>query len=133
METSCEFDSRPWYHMPLKNKEQHRIYMRRRYNEDPAFRAKHQARVAQTRKTYLAAFNAIIIEFRKNGCLLCPERESCVLVAHHVDPAKKDFELGYARAQKLNLKRVADELTKCVCLCMNCHAKFHAGILTLGL
>jgi hypothetical protein len=32
--------------------------------------------------------------FRQNGCIVCEEKESCCLAAHHIDPTKKDFEIA---------------------------------------
>lgn len=51
--------------------------------------------------------------------------------AHHVDGSTKDFSIGRAVSDRYSVKRVADELEKCVCLCENCHRKVHAGILTI--
>ena len=49
-----------------------------------------------------------------------------------VDPSSKDFNIGMAQSRKISPARVEAELAKCVCLCMNCHAKVHAGIITLA-
>ena len=32
-------------------------------------------------------------------------------------------------SNRTNLKKVAAELAKCICVCQNCHAKVHAGLL----
>jgi hypothetical protein len=63
---------------------------------------------------------------------VCSERQPCCLVAHHLDPSKKDFNIGDARSNKLGFASVQEELEKCVCLCMNCHSKVHAGVLQLS-
>lgn len=118
--------------MPLKDpkarQEYHRNYMRDRLASDLEFKRKHLVRVGKNRALYKANADEVIAEFRKNGCLFCPERTPCCLTAHHLEPDEKDFDLGKGRAQGFCAKRIADELSKCVCLCFNCHAKVHAGI-----
>ncbi len=44
---------------------------------------------------------------------------------HHLDPEKKDFEIGSKAAQK-TLAQVKDELDKCILLCAICHRQRHA-------
>lgn len=109
----------------------HREYMRRRYREDPAFKEAHIARVRANDKRYRREVVRLIAEFRANGCALCDETESCCLTAHHLDPSKKEFEVGGAISKRISPNRVRTELVKCVCLCANCHAKVHAGVVTL--
>lgn len=85
---------------------------------------------AATRKCYQDRKNktrAMLADFKKNGCLLCPEKEPVCLAAHHVDPKKKSFSVGRAAASTWKTRRMADELAKCVCLCHNCHMKVHHG------
>jgi hypothetical protein len=72
-----------------------------------------------------------ISEAKSGGCILCGEEEPCCLSFHHRDPAAKEFSIGNAYARCISLTRLAAELAKCVCLCHNCHAKLHAGIVCL--
>lgn len=70
---------------------------------------------------------SIIDDARKEGCLLCPEKDPCCLVFHHLDPEAKRFGIGRSRTMpKLFLAEIKAELRKCVCLCWNCHRKVHA-------
>lgn len=62
-------------------------------------------------------------------CVICPENESVCLVFHHLDPNTKDFEVSTFRGH--TWKKVKEEIDKCVCLCANCHAKVHAGIINV--
>jgi len=75
--------------------------------------------------------NKTIVQEAKlaNPCLFCKEAEPIALAFHHVDPTQKDFELSNARG--MSSQRVINEIAKCVVLCHNCHAKVHAGLLTL--
>lgn len=107
----------------------HREYLRRRYNEDPEYREKHLQLVRENNKRYKAEVQRLVDDFKKDGCLLCLEREPCCMSAHHL--GDKEFSIGEAQRRRLAPKRVLDELNKCVCLCENCHRKVHAGILKL--
>jgi hypothetical protein len=109
----------------------HKEYMRRRYANDPEFRARHLARVAKNDARYHAMRKALIAAFRADGCLLCDEKTPCCLVAHHVDPAKKEHNIANMVRSQFSTTKIAKELMKCVCLCENCHRKLHNGLIAL--
>lgn len=54
------------------------------------------------------------------------------LEVHHIDPSTKEFSFGAFRANPKSWEKVVGELKKCVLLCGNCHAEFHAGILDIS-
>lgn len=69
-------------------------------------------------------------EYKKTQhCLLCNENASCCLTFHHLDPKTKDTEVSLLLNYSWN--RILKEIQKCVCLCANCHAKVHAGLVKL--
>lgn len=102
--------------------------MRRRYQTDPAFRYEHKSTVKQTKQAYAKEIAALLVEFKVNGCSRCGETEPCCLTAHHIDPEAKLFDISSVRDGRVSPARVLTELQKCICLCMNCHAKTHAGL-----
>ncbi len=105
--------------------------MKARLDSDPEFKAKHLEMVRVYDVKIRARSKTLVAAFRAAGCRLCPETTACCLVAHHVDPSTKEFNIGEAHWQKIGHVRIAQELAKCVCLCMNCHMKVHAGLLIL--
>jgi hypothetical protein len=118
--------------MPLKDPKArqayHTQYMRERFQSDPVFKRKHLARVKVGKAKHQVLIDAVVAQFRKNGCLFCPEKEPCCLTAHHLEPNEKDFDVGGAGWKGYSVRRVEGELAKCICACFNCHAKIHAGI-----
>ena len=108
-----------------KKRAYHTKYLRDRYHNDPEYRAKHLSIVSAANKRKSEKVRQLIEDFRKNGCGRCSEKDPCCLTAHHVDPTQKDFLVS--RAKRINPERVRRELSKCLCLCMNCHAKLHAS------
>jgi len=71
-----------------------------------------------------------IVEYKGGKCELC-EYSKCIaaLEFHHLDPSKKDFEIGDCCRKSLeNLKKEAD---KCILVCSNCHKEIHAGVVIL--
>ena len=46
---------------------------------------------------------------------------------HHLDPSKKSFSFGQIMAHPKKWDLLLEEAEKCVLLCKNCHAEFHAG------
>lgn len=113
----------------VKRREHHRLYMQKRYSEDPEYRKKQKARTSLDDKRYDVVRKALISNFRKDGCSYCEEKETCCLAAHHLDPALKEFNIGNALNGGYSPKRTEAELLKCICVCANCHSKIHAGII----
>lgn len=103
----------------------------RKYLSDDNNRAKHRARIERNKEKYKRQAKQAVSEFRKNGCMMCDETESCCLVAHHVDPTQKEFGIAQAVGGDIGHARLMSELDKCVCLCKNCHAKVHAEVISL--
>jgi len=115
---------------PIARRGYHSQYMRD-YLAKPKNRKLHLARVRKNRDKHRAAAMGLVAQFRASGCRLCPEKEPCILTAHHLDPEKKDFNVADAIRRRYHVERVKRELAKCVCLCMNCHGKLHAGVIQL--
>ncbi len=63
------------------------------------------------------------------GCCVCGESDDCCLDFHHPND-DKDKGVSYCIAVK-SLKRLVNEINKCVCVCSNCHRKIHAGKIVL--
>jgi hypothetical protein len=116
---------------PQKRKEYHKEYLRRKYNEDPIYRAKHRARTVKNDKKYRLRAIEVVAEFRKNGCSLCSEKEACCLSSHHLDPSTKEFMIGDMISRRMTPAKISKELEKCICVCENCHRKIHAGKIIL--
>jgi len=107
-------------------------YMRRRYQNDAEFRKAQLQAVRTKNAQYRLLIQKRILEAKACGCLLCDEKEPCCLSFHHRDPATKQFEIANAYHRCISLARLERELAKCVCVCHNCHAKIHAGIVHLS-
>lgn len=119
--------------MPIKDPDArrayHREYLRRRLAGDPDYKAAHLSRVRRNDEKSRKDVRDLIAAFKAHGCKICGETQQVCLSAHHLDPGGKEFSLGNAARQKLGRERVIAELAKCVCLCHNCHAKVHAGLI----
>jgi len=61
------------------------------------------------------------------GCSKCKARlPACCFDFHHVDGKDKDFHIAQV-AGGVSLKRLFEELRKCIVVCANCHRKIHGG------
>lgn len=103
---------------------------RKRYGSSPEYRERTLAANRASALRRRERLKAIVAEFRALGCALCPEAEPATLCAHHIDPAEKDGLIS-DMVDRASESRLRAELAKCVCLCHNCHAKLHAGIISL--
>lgn len=64
-------------------------------------------------------------EWKKTlSCRRCGECDVACLDFHHMDPQQKDLSIADLLGNN-SFKKIAKELTKCVCVCRNCHAKIH--------
>ena len=78
----------------------------------------------------VARAKEFIAEWRKDGCIICGEKEPCVLDSHHVDPSTKEHAVADL-LRDARMERLEAELRKTVTLCSNCHRKVHAGVISL--
>lgn len=101
----------------------------KRRKEDPALYARDVATWKQSHDRYCAGVQHVINDFRASGCVRCGEKMGCCLVAHHVDPKTKLFNIGSTKQGRFSLDSIRAELKKCVCVCGNCHRKIHAGLM----
>lgn len=62
------------------------------------------------------------------SCEHCGEDHPAVLQFHHMDPAQKDVEVSVMIANGSSIRRVQDEIAKCIVLCANCHFKVHYNL-----
>lgn len=62
----------------------------------------------------------------KQPCLNCGESDPTCVDFHHIDPSKKKFNIAGACVKHKPMEEIKEEIKKCVCLCSNCHKKFHA-------
>ena len=59
------------------------------------------------------------------GCVQCGEKHPSCLQFHHLDALKKEFTIARAVSEGKSIKKIHEEIEKCILLCANCHAKEH--------
>lgn len=69
-----------------------------------------------------------MVNFLGGKCIRCGFSHAEAIDFHHIDASKKSFTIGDHRVRyPLKSQKYIKELQKCVPLCKNCHAEFHAG------
>lgn len=58
-------------------------------------------------------------------CIKCGEDHPACLDFHHEDPNTKEIEVSSLVSDTVSLKKIMDEIDKCIVLCANCHRKYH--------
>jgi hypothetical protein len=113
--------------MPWKDKKvnalKHREYVRLRYAIDKEFRRKQLARVRKNKIASRIKVRGLLAEIKSKGCSTCNEQDPRCLDFHHI--VGKDFCLS--QGVDYGIKRVMEELEKCICICANCHRKIHSA------
>jgi hypothetical protein len=110
MTTVTKEYGRAWYHKQTQNPE-----FRRRRTIITARRKE------KLRKWYQEYKNT-------QRCKICGEICRVCLDFHHIDPLQKDIAVSQMIENGYSKLRIEKEISKCVVLCRNCHAKFHAGL-----
>lgn len=58
-------------------------------------------------------------------CQKCGEYRSYMLDFHHLDPGEKENTVARLVSNTSPIKKVLDEIKKCIVFCANCHREFH--------
>ena len=102
-----------------KDREERLAYARQYYRDNPKI---YQNR-ARNRK---ASNRAWLVEYKASlKCMHCEEDDSCCLEFHHVDPEQKDRDVTAMVGGGWSIKKILEEIAKCLVLCANCHRKEH--------
>jgi hypothetical protein len=64
-----------------------------------------------------------VIESLKEPCRKCGEDRLYLIQFHHVNPKDKKFQISLCGSR--SEATIRKEISKCVCLCSNCHDEFH--------
>lgn len=67
------------------------------------------------------------INLKKTKCSNCNESHISCLDFHHLDPKTKMYNIGQLPNVSWCLKKIDEEIEKCILLCSNCHRKLHWG------
>ena len=102
-------------------KECRRAYRRQHRKDKPEIHKAQQTRRQQRVKDWLYEM--------KTPCIVCGESEPVCIDFHHKNPEEKEFTIS--KHQSRSKEWLTKEISKCVCLCSNCHRKVHAGLIKL--
>jgi len=104
--------------MPYKDVEKRREFRRKWYqkNKDSERRRtiEHRARIKAWYFNYK----------KKLKCDRCPEKHPACLEFHHKE-SNKENEISIMATHGYSIKKILEEISKCVVLCSNCHRKEH--------
>lgn len=65
----------------------------------------------------------------KTPCIICGESEPCCIDFHHINPDTKEFTISQHLGKGRDVLR--KEISKCICVCANCHRKIHFDSINL--
>lgn len=105
--------------MPFKNLEQRREYRREWYAKNKDSEKIHVKRRKSQIKKWFKNYKTNLT------CSNCPEKHISTLEFHHKTNAKKEGHVGNMVNDGFSIKRILEEIDKCIVLCANCHRKIH--------
>ena len=109
---------------PFKDPERRREYQQK-YHKETWYPEHRQERIDRSRKKRLELV-AWYREYKKTlHCEDCGQTHPAVLEFHHLDPSKKSVNISRLIATSSSLRRLKEEMEKCVVLCANCHRIRH--------
>ena len=90
---------------------------------------KYKARARSNNKVYQKRNVDYVRDLKsKVGCTYCNESEPVALDFHHISEDKEHNIAQLARSS-VSIKRLDEEINKCIVVCANCHRKLHAGLI----
>ncbi len=99
----------------------------RKRMKSPERLAKHREYFTEWRHKRVRECQAIIYEWKSQGCCVCGESALCCIDAHHKNQNEKEHNIGVLVYGAKALTVIPKELAKCIPICSNCHRKYHAG------
>ena len=102
----------------MRDKQKHKIAKHQHYLDN---KEAYKNRLKQLR----IKNRKLVYEFKLQHPCLCGESDPRCLDLHHINPKDKDRGISLAVAA-FGEKRLFLELSKCKCMCANCHRKYHS-------
>lgn len=62
---------------------------------------------------------------RSLNCCRCDEKHIATLQFHHLNPKEKEYSVSHMPSNGCSKNKILKEISKCIVLCANCHAKEH--------
>lgn len=62
---------------------------------------------------------------KKLECIQCGENDIACLDFHHLERESKEHSVSMLVNHTSSIKKIQDEISKCIVLCSNCHRKLH--------
>jgi hypothetical protein len=124
--------------MPRKNKkskkEYQKEYHKRRYSSDPEYVRCKKENAKKHRTLQLERNREWIRQYKASRyCVKCSEyhteyveSNSVCLCFHHLDSKEKDGCVSVMVLKRYSIKCIEKEISKCILVCLNCHARIHA-------
>ena len=103
--------------MPYKNIEDARAGGRRYYRANKEKRRQYNILRQARMRNYIWRVKRYI------GCTDCSESDPCCLDFHHINRDSKKFYIAHALG--VSMKKIKNEMRKCIVVCANCHRKRH--------
>lgn len=94
----------------------------RQYNQ------KYRTKVTEKSRLKRQKIKQILVEENGGKCRICGyNRYFGTLHFHHRDPSKKEYSVT-----STGINKARKEAKKCILMCSNCHAEYHAGLIDLS-
>lgn len=114
--------------MGYADKEKQKEYAKQHYQQNKeAYKQSHKKARLKARE-----LNKKFVKRVKSlaKCKLCGySKSSSALEFHHKDETQKDYEISRLQSGGWSIKKIKQEMRKCVILCANCHREVHDEIL----
>lgn len=109
-------------------KPEHRICSTCKEARPPEHFAKKRAKCRLCQRDYDSEKRRVSSQFvwdflcQSSGCVSCNERNPIKLAFHHLDQATKSAVVSDLARNGYPIKRIKEEMDKCVVICHNCHS-----------
>lgn len=102
-----------------ENKEKMLSYRRKYYNKNKNKFSSYRIKDRNRKRKWFSKYKL------KIKCEKCGETHPATLQFHHIDPTKKEGNIGALTRNGWSINKIKEEIRKCKVFCANCHLKFH--------
>ena len=106
--------------MPYKNKEEGNINRKLFYKNNNGLMRERRLKYRKMKRDYIDNYKL------SKGCAVCGYNKCASALDFHHD-GNKEYNIANAR-NSMGLKRLIEEMDKCIVLCRNCHAELHENL-----
>lgn len=120
-----------WAMVLYDSKQKKKEYMKKWREKNPDYDKKRYSKnkeyFLENKRKNRRKKNQIIKEYKRKHPCKCGEKHPCALDFHHLKKDETNQNISDLIRRNTSLKKIFEEIDKCIVVCANCHRKIHCS------